>query len=230
MINDSIPSDIGRIYEPLFHDVCHLHRKWNVFCNLYASGDSVIELLNNSAPGFFRICQDLLADDILLNISRLMDRKQTFGRDNLTLDSLVASVDATKHPSLRPTLERLLADARVKTAFAKEQRNKRIAHADLSTKLQARLLSAPTKTNIEDALRSVRDVMNAVELHFNTPIYVDEVNVAYVDYASSFYVDAHQLIALLQGPETPSEYDFDYTKAKPNRFAGRLVKTRIISS
>jgi hypothetical protein len=28
--------------------------------------------------------------------------------------------------------------------------------------------------------------------------------------------------------DTPPEYEFDYTKAKPNRFAGRMAKDRIV--
>jgi hypothetical protein len=202
MANDLIPSDIREIYEPLFHDVCHLHRKWKLFCELYASGESVVELLNKSAPGFFRICQDLLVDDVLISISRLMDQKQTFGKDNLTLDRLVHSIDTTNYPQLRQDVERLFCAAGVKSAFAKDQRNKRIAHSDLSTKLQASLISSPTKMNVEDALKAIRDVMNAVELHFNTPLFSHGVNVAYVEYSSPFYADAQQLMARLQGPDS----------------------------
>lgn len=227
MKNDLIPSDIHRVYEPLFHDVCHLHRKWKLFCDLYAAGEKVIELLNESAPGFFRICQDSLRDDILLGICRLTDQKQTFGKDNLTLDSLVASIDTAEYSELRKTLERLFSDARLKSTFARDQRNKRIAHTDLFTKLEVSILSVSTKKHIEEALQSIRDVMNAVELHFNTPVYVDDANVAYVEYLSRWYVDARQLITRLQSSEPSSEYDFDYTKAKPNRFAGRIAKTRV---
>lgn len=172
-----------------------------MYCQLYASGESVVDLLGNSAPGFFRICHDLLVDDVLLSISRLTDQEKTLGKSNLTLDRLVHSVNTTKHRQLRKDVERLFSDAKVKSAFAKDQRNKRIAHSDLSTKLQASLLSSFTKANIEDALNAIRAVMNAVELHFNTPLYSHGVNVAYVEYLSPFYADAQPLIARLRAPE-----------------------------
>lgn len=200
MTNDSIPLDINEVYEPLFHDVCHLHRKWKLYCQLYASSESVVDLLSNSAPGFFRISHDLLVDDLLLSISRLTDQKQTLGKSNLTLDRLVHSVDTKKYQQLRQDVERLFSDARVKSGFAKDQRNKRIAHSDLSTKLQASLLSSFTRANIEDALKAIRTVMNAVELHFNTPLYSHGVNVAYVEYLSPFYADAQPLISRLRAP------------------------------
>ena len=172
-----------------------------MYCQLYASGESVVDLLSNSAPGFFRICHDLLVDDILLSISRLTDQKQTLAKSNLTLDRLIHSVDIKEYQDLRQEVERLFSDARVKSAFAKDQRNKRIAHSDLSTKLQASLLPSFTKTNIEDALKAIRAVMNAVELHFNAPLYSHGVNVAYVEYLSPFYADAQPLIARLRPPE-----------------------------
>src|SRR5437870_3931153 len=69
---DLIPAEIRRAYDSLAWDVCQLHRKWGIFCRLFASGESVVELLNRSAAGFFRTFEDLLTDDILLSISRLV--------------------------------------------------------------------------------------------------------------------------------------------------------------
>jgi hypothetical protein len=202
MKNDSIPSDTHEIYGPLFHDVCHLHRKWGIFCQLYGSGESIIALLNTAAPGFFRICEDLLADDVLLSISRLRDPKQTLRKDNLTLERLVHSIDVTKYPRLRLDVERLLSDIRVKSAFVKAQRDRRIAHADLSTKLQVSLLSPPMRTDVEHVLQAIRSLMNAIELYFNMPLYVRDVNVVCVDYTSpALYADAHRLIARLRNDE-----------------------------
>jgi len=206
-VNDAIPAEISDGYDPLFRDVCHLHRKWGIFCQLYASGESVVELLNRSAAGFFRICEELLADDILLSISRLMDPKQTFRKDNLTLERLKDSVDPMKYPQLRQDVERLLSQATAKCAFAKDQRDKRIAHSDLSTKLQAYLLPSPPKTNIEEGLQSIRDVMNAVELYFNTPLYVDGINLAFADYSNKTFlaIDGFQIVSRLRNCEACEE-------------------------
>jgi len=57
-----------------------------MFCRLFASGENIVEFLNRSAAGFFRTLEDLLADDILLSISRLVDPIQSFGKDNLALE------------------------------------------------------------------------------------------------------------------------------------------------
>jgi hypothetical protein len=178
MTQSIIPPEIDGKYMALFQEVSHLHRKWGIFCQLYASGDDVIALLNNAAAGFFRVCQDLLADDVILTISRLTDPKQTFRKDNLSLEQLVHSIDAGKYPKLRDEIEQLYAELKDKCNFTKDHRDKRIAHNDLSTKLQAKVtpLPSPTKRDVEDALGSIRNVMNAV------PKYFHNADIATVNY------------------------------------------------
>ena len=60
------------------------------------------------------------------------------------------------------------AKAKDKCSFARDLRNKRIAHNDLSTKLQVKpdLLPTVTRKKIEDALESICNVMNAVAGYF----------------------------------------------------------------
>jgi hypothetical protein len=168
MSKKKIPTEIDEIYEALYQQVSYLYAKWGVFCQLYGSTKEVVDLLNNSAPSFFRICEDVLVDDILLNISRLTDPKQTFKRDNLSLERLVHSIDEVQFPKLKDEIEKLLAKAKDKCTFARDLRNKRIAHNDLSTKLQVNPNPLPTVTRkkIEDALESICNVMNAVAGYF----------------------------------------------------------------
>lgn len=163
-----MPPDINSLYEPLFNQICYLHAKWRTFCQLYAQGEETVELLNNIAPSFFHMYQEVLADDVLLMVSRLTDPKQTFKRDNLSLERLASSIDRTKYPTLRVEVEKLLIEAKDQCNFAREHRNRRIAHSDLHTMLNAvsEPLTIATKQKIDDALRSICDVMNAVLNHF----------------------------------------------------------------
>jgi len=200
---DLIPAEIRQAYDSLAWDVCQLHRKWGIFRRLFVSGEDTVGLLNRSAAGFFRTFEDLLADDILLSISRLVDPRQTFGKDNLTLERLVHSIDSTKYSQLRRDIEQRFSNAKDKCAFTKDQRNKRIVHSDLSTKLQVKLLPSPTTTNIEEALESIRGVMNVVELYFFPPAYSHDANIAFVDYSSlTRDVDGTRIIARLREAES----------------------------
>jgi len=138
-----------------------------------------------------------------LSISKLVDPKQTFGKDNLTLERLVHSIDSAKYSQLRRDIERRFSNARDKCAFTKDQRDKRIAHSDLSTKLQVNSLSSPTTTNIEEALESIRGVMNVVELYFFPPAYSQDVNIAFVDYLSlTRDIDGTRIITRLREAES----------------------------
>jgi hypothetical protein len=192
MTQQKIPSEVYEIYKPLFNQVSHLHAKWGIFCQLYASSSEIIDLLNSSAAGFFRVCQDVLAYDILLTISRLTDPKQTGKRDNLSLERLVESIDGVKFPKLKDEIEQFLVASKAKCSFARELRNKLIAHNDLAENLQSNgaLISMATKKNIEDALESIRNVMNVVASYFENSTVAYEL--------ASMPSDGNVLIARLR--------------------------------
>lgn len=77
MADQLIPPEMFKLYKPLYNQVCRLHSKWEIFCQLYAADKDILDLLNKSAGGFFRVVQDVLAHDVLLNLSRLTDPDQT---------------------------------------------------------------------------------------------------------------------------------------------------------
>ncbi|HEX6030152.1 MAG TPA: hypothetical protein VFY90_01895, partial [Tepidiformaceae bacterium] len=78
---------LDQLYDPLCIEAVWAHAKWDVFDELYATGGR-LELLKQSAAGFFSILQDMLFDDVLLAISRLTDPRGCGNRENLTLDHL----------------------------------------------------------------------------------------------------------------------------------------------
>jgi len=179
MLDTSIPADIHETYEALFHDVCHLHRKWGVFRHLYVAGQEVVELINDAGGDFFGITQTLLAHDIVLTIARLTDPKQSVGRENLCLEQLIHSIDASQYGQLRQNIEGIYSQSKPHFAFAKTYRNKLIAHYDYATKLgRVPEPPIPTTTDIEAGLKGIRDVMNAVPQYFHG---MDIASVNYYD-------------------------------------------------
>ena len=177
MIQDSIPPEIVDTYMALVRQVLHLHRKWGVFRHLFVSTQETVDLLNDAGGDFIGIVQDLLAHDIVLTIARLTDPKQTFGKENLSLEQLIHTIDAVRHGPLRKNMEQIYVGSKPKFAFAKVYRNKLIAHYDLATQLaQEPEPPIPTTTDIEDGLEAIRDVMNAVQQYF------DGLEIATVNY------------------------------------------------
>jgi hypothetical protein len=181
VLSHEIPREIDEFYNPLFHQVSHLHVQWNIFRQLYVASPETFELLKWSANGFFGVVQHTLASEILLTISRLTDAKQTGSgnrvRRNLSLDRLVDCINPVQFPQLRDDIHNRLVDARHTCGFAREVRNKLLAHNDLATNLRDRasVASQTTTTNIDAALRSIAYVMNAIPAHFDNSVVAYEI-------------------------------------------------------
>ena len=71
-------------------------------------------------------------------------------------------------PILKQEVERLVDNCRDKTEFAREHRNKRLAHRDLLHASQngAIPLSGVSRAHIEEMLSSLRLVMNRIDGHY----------------------------------------------------------------
>src|SRR6185295_5019430 len=80
--------ELGSQFAELWQQLVYLHCKWMEYVALFGTRSDRIELLNKSAPTFFRIIQDTLWDDILLHICRLTDPPETGKNKNLTIQNL----------------------------------------------------------------------------------------------------------------------------------------------
>ena len=128
----SMPPELAEVYGELWQDVVWVHDKWNIFLQLYSDKEA-IDLLNKTAPSFFYICQYVLLDDTMMAICRLTDPAQTGRKTNLSLQRLVDTVDDATYPDLKSNIVNVLATMQSKFEFARDHRNRRIAHAGLQT-------------------------------------------------------------------------------------------------
>ena len=156
---------LGPLYHALFNEVTWLHMKWLEYRKLYAQSQERIDLLDETAGFFFQIIQNVLWKDILLHIARLTDPPEQMRFKNLTLLGLPASV---ADPCLAGELRKLVEDARSQSQFAREWRNKRIAHKDLSQAIDDKATPLPgvSRANIEQALASFRGILNRLHASY----------------------------------------------------------------
>jgi len=156
---------LGTVYSELSNSCAWIHWKWADFIELFGTSPERIELLNQSAGSFFWQLQTSLWNDILLHLARLTDRPRT-GRDNLTLQRLPELVV----PRLRARVKDLLEDVTRQCAFARDWRNRRLAHDDLALALgdsTARPLTPASRKMVADALAAVVRLMNHVHGHYH---------------------------------------------------------------
>jgi hypothetical protein len=160
---------LGTQYSALWQAVAHIHINWQEYVELFGTKPERIELLNRAAPAFFRMIQDELWEAAVLHIARLTDPSKSMGRKektNLTIQNLPELIDDTK----TKTHVAQLVQAAVKQAeFCRDWRNRRIAHRDLSIALEdspAIPLAPASRKQLAAALKSITDVLNAVEAHY----------------------------------------------------------------
>src|SRR4030065_1136022 len=80
-------------FKSISKDVSHLHMYWKIFRQLFAENDQRIALLNETSSMVFYILQHLLLDEVTLAICRLTDPVATGGRENHSLERLLACLE-----------------------------------------------------------------------------------------------------------------------------------------
>ncbi len=154
---------LGELYFALYREVVWLHLKWNDFRALFASNPESVELLNKAAPDFFGNLQRMMFDDALMHICRLTDPPQSMGHDNLTLQRLPNSITA---PKLSSQVQSNVDAAKQKTQFARDWRNRALAHKELPQPTGLQPLAQANLQNVEDALEKIRQTMNCIAQHY----------------------------------------------------------------
>lgn len=154
-------SELGSVYSDLWQQVAWLHVKWREFTALYGSKPERIQVLNESAPAFFRLLQETLWEDVLLHIARLTDPAQVRGKANLSVQRLPQLIsDGDVSASVSSSVALAVDAAR----FCRDWRNRHIAHRDLNLALGrgATPLEVATRSKVQQALTALADVLNAV--------------------------------------------------------------------
>jgi len=157
--------ELGDLYSALWQQLVSLHRKWWEYVALFGTKPERLELLNQAGPSFFRTVQDCLWRDVLIHLARITDPPQSAGKDNLTLKRLPPLISTPKE---RSELESLVLLAVENTAFARDWRNRHIAHHDLllSLDLPTEPLAAASRKHVDSALAAVGEVLNLLSLHY----------------------------------------------------------------
>jgi hypothetical protein len=161
---------LGPIYNALTNELVWLHGKWSQYRQLFAVSDKRIDLLNQTAGYFFGVIQITMFDDVLLHLARLTDpcesRKGKEIVGNLTLRQLP---EFASDPTIKANLADLVDKAHAACTVARDWRNRRIAHSDLTLALATSKdpLDGVSRADVEKALEAFRKALNLVEGHYS---------------------------------------------------------------
>jgi hypothetical protein len=121
-----------------------------------------IDILNHATGSFFSFLQNLYEMELILGIARMTDSSQTMRKENLTIQRLPALVP-DKQTSEKKKVQGLVDDAVEKAAFAKDWRNRFLAHRDLDFSIGGEdvvPLEQATMEKIEESLKSIAAVLH----------------------------------------------------------------------
>jgi len=165
--------EFGQTFYLLHNDLVWLFVKWQQFQKLYETNTRRIEIMNKTAPFVLRIVQITLWESVVLNIARLLDPPESFGKPNLSIKRLEQFIeDKTK----KEKLSSLIDNAETFVSFARDWRNRQIAHRDLELAMNTSIksLAEVNKDDIDNSLKAIKDVFNYFHsTYFNTTFYYD---------------------------------------------------------
>jgi len=163
-ITAKVPEPHQQVFEAIDTRVCWLHLLWNTYRQLF--GDvAKVELLNRAAPGWAKVQQDVLLEGVMLGLTRLTDRLETGGRQNLVLERL-KELASKGNVGLSREVDDAVVSAKKACDVLRKHRDKRLAHPDLEVSLDSSLLPPFSRESIEAALEKVRELMNKLNHHF----------------------------------------------------------------
>lgn len=152
----------GRRYKSIEDQWSRLWLLWKDFDTLFRNGEQRAEILTKSASGFFWQFRTLAMNEMLLGLCRLMDRDKrtcsfpTFTKNIFSSDTVNVSLEDR---------DKILAnqrDALQRTKFAKNWRDKRIAHIDMDISGVEEYDIAEIKSGID----AIHALIDSVQLAF----------------------------------------------------------------
>lgn len=173
------------LFDQLIKDYLNLRLKWDEFNRLYSDDQKNIEAMNNVAPGFFRMVQDMMIESMIMGLSRMTDDARIGKHQNLSLFQLLCN----PYRELEGRVEEintLIATARTSVETARHLRDKRTAHRDL---VHYHSTFTIGYNELRDGIKAIHTVLNQVS--------IIAWNESIAEYIIPRHGDAERLLAAL---------------------------------
>ena len=160
--------ELGMAYSALWQELALLYQKWENYVELFGTNPGRIDVLNRAASSTIRVIQDALWESILLHIARLTDPPHAHRKPdqaNLSIRHLTALLQETP---LRDDIQTKQTETLDACKFARNWRDKSIAHRDISVALKknAEPLAHASRLTVKLALQSLENYLNSVSTHY----------------------------------------------------------------
>jgi hypothetical protein len=136
---------------------------WDVYRSLFGTNKERVDLLNAASGHVTRTFQDSLHERVILGICQVSDPAGSGSRKNVTVRGLPQYI---VDPVQRTEIDRMLIDVESSTSFARELRNKLIAHSDLGAVSGSHVVDFSSRIKIVEAIKSIIEPLRHVYSHF----------------------------------------------------------------
>jgi AbiU2 len=165
---NQLGEEFGTIYSALMIQFFEIELIWHEYKILFAHSQERIDLLNRTAPSFFKVVKNTFRDDIILRINRINDPKETNLRGTITPNLSVKRIANY----INDTVIKLEFDLLVKQLTDSESdiraiRNKYISHNDLAMRTgKVDPLDGPSRRQIEGIIENLREIFRFIDEKF----------------------------------------------------------------
>jgi hypothetical protein len=156
---------LGELHYHLANELHDLWFFWKDLLELFGKDQQRVDVLNESAGAFFGRLEREMWLATFLHLARLTDREQVAGKDTLSVCALPSFID---DEGFRREVEAAVEVAKERTKFARDWRNRRVAHTERPPLDDSPAKSLPTANRplVEAALAALGNVLNLVETRF----------------------------------------------------------------
>lgn len=185
-------TDLKIIYSKLRRKVSHLNVVWKDYLLLFYSDETNIDILKRSGQTFFGNLQKVMFEDLILQISKLMDKKEFTKKKeknyNLSFDYLIHLLNGNHYNT--DTIYFIFQELETKYVDFNLWRDKRISHTDLEHEQGIQQLPSLPYEKVKNMIESINNFMNVCD---------NLLGEIYTSYENSYSVgDAKLLMARLK--------------------------------
>jgi hypothetical protein len=165
---ETMGEPLGTQFAALWQEVASLHVKWSEYVELFGTNSTRVEVLNQTAPAFFRMIQDVLWEDVLLHIARLTDPPASGKQKDKAKLTILNLPELVNDPATRGQVTAAVEATQTISKFCRDWRDRHIAHRDLKLAIDetARPLEPGSKKQVDDVRDAIVKVLNIVDAYY----------------------------------------------------------------
>jgi len=141
--------------------------EWRFYRSFYGTNPERVQLLNESSGIFFRTIETTLFEAVILGLCRLLDPIETGrgrgARANMTFRRLEKFIVPVER---KDRWNELVESAENATEFARDWRNRKIAHSDYLVSSQLELLTEASRERVQISLEEIGEILSWIYREF----------------------------------------------------------------